>query len=238
MLFRPTVEHAAEASARLIRRVRPVSGRWRNGMRVAVMAAVGVSPIVGVSTAGAATISETFDYTGAEQTFIVPAGVFTVHVIADGGRGGNAKPGTAEPGGAGGLGAKVSGDLSVTPGETLYVEVGGNGGEGLGGYGGSTGAGGFNGGGEGGGGGGGASDVRTSPRALGLSPPDRLIVAGGGGGGGAGGDSTHTTGGAGGAAGFPGQPSESRSLGGGPGTSTRRRPGRRRSIRRLHQRQR
>ena len=142
------------------------------GAAVPACAAVGVLvPWCGVSAAGAETISQTFAYSGAEQTFTVPAGVFSVRVLAVGGSGGSASK-------SGGAAAYVNGELSVTPGETLYVEVGGNGQNQD-----SGGDGGFNGGGNGGGGGGGASDVRTSPRASGLFPGDRLLVAGGGGGG-------------------------------------------------------
>lgn len=104
----------------------------------------------------------------------------------------------------------MSGNLSVSPGQILYVEVGGRGqsiGEG--------GAGGFNGGGSGAGGGGGASDVRTSLRADGLAPDRRLIVAAGGGGGGSSGE---TPGSDGGAAGNPGVFGEY--AGGGAGTET------------------
>jgi hypothetical protein len=131
-----------------------------------VIAVLGVLvPLGGVSAAGAETVTQTFNYTGGEQTFTVPVGVFSVYAVAVGGSGGG---GTL----FGGVAAQVSGELSVTTGETLYVEVGGNGG----------GSGGFNGGGEGAYGGGGASDVRTSPLASGLLPDERLIVAGGGGG--------------------------------------------------------
>ena len=101
----------------------------------------------------------------------------------------------------------MSATLSVTPGQTLYVNVGGNG---------TTDApvrGGLNGGGNtvgspyGGGGGGGASDVRTVSGDL----ASRLLVAGGGGGGG--------NAGTGGNAGFPaGQDGQLLSNGrGGPG---------------------
>jgi hypothetical protein len=164
-------------------------------------------------TFAAGTVSITFNYTGAEQTFTVPAGVFSVQVLAVGGSGGTA-------GALGGVGAQVSGDLSVTPGETLYVEVGGNGqSQGPSNYGGS---GGFNGGGSGGGGGGGASDVRTSPRASGLFPGDRLLVAGGGGG--AGTKRAYACrGGAGGAAGQAGHGKEAGNCsnrGGGAGTQS------------------
>jgi hypothetical protein len=88
-----------------------------------------------------------------EQTFSVPGGVVSLHVVAIGAAGG-------EVGGvSGGAGAEVVGNVTVTPGQTLYVEVGNNGK--------TDGSGGFNGGAEGGtgaGGGGGASDVRTSER--------------------------------------------------------------------------
>jgi hypothetical protein len=67
-------------------------------------------------------------------------------------------------------------NLPVTPGQTLYVEVGGDGGF----------EGGFNGGGTSvfGDGGGGASDIRTDPSTDPGSLASRLLVAGGGGGGG------------------------------------------------------
>ena len=116
----------------------------------------------------------------------MPGGVTSIHVVAIGGAGGVG-------GGNGGFGAKVTADLSVTPGQTLYIEVGGTGKDS-----GAGGGGGFNTGGAGGGGaggGGGDTDVRTVPLASGLSPDLRLLVAGGGGGGGG------TAGGAGGAGG-------------------------------------
>jgi hypothetical protein len=93
----------------------------------------------------------------------------------------------------GGAGATVGADVDVTAGETLYVEVGGNGTQPT--YANTSdstyvytaGVGGFNGGGDaglqvGGGGGGGASDVRTEPAAAAGSLGSRLVVAGGGGG--------------------------------------------------------
>jgi hypothetical protein len=158
---------------------------------------------------GPTTITDSFAYTGAEQTFTVPAGIFQVNVLAIGGNGGNGDE-------QGGNGAQVNGKLNVIPGQTLYIEVGGNGqskGAGLGGF-----NGGGSGGGEGSGGGGGASDVRTSPLALGLTPEDRLIVAGGGGGGGA---NAGCSGGAGGQAGENGQVGSCGDQGGEAGTQTR-----------------
>ena len=106
--------------------------------------------------------SQTFNYTGAQQTFTVPSGVSTITIQTYGAQGTNG----ASPGGLGGY---VSGDLTVSAGNTLYVYVGGRAG--------------FNGGASGhsnGGSGGGASDVRSG----GTAYTDRVIVAGGGGGGG------------------------------------------------------
>ena len=129
----------------------------------------------GAPTAQAAPATQTFNATGGEQTFTVPAGTTSLTVTAVGGDGLGGGAGTV----GGGLGARVDGaTLSVEPGQVLYVEVGRN----------STGvAGGFNGGGAsgggGGGGGGGASDLRTVPRVLFGSLESRLLVVPGGGGG-------------------------------------------------------
>ncbi|WP_406190500.1 PxKF domain-containing protein [Streptomyces sp. NBC_01017] len=124
---------------------------------------------VGAGTASAAEpVAETFGYTSAAQSWTVPAGVTSIHVVADGAQGGQ----------NGGVGARVASDLAVTPGQHLDIYVGGAGG---------TRNGGFNGGGQGGkslwvlpdsGGGGGASDIRPS----GGDPLARLMVAAGGGG--------------------------------------------------------
>ena len=64
----------------------------------------------------------TFNFTGAEQVFKVPTGVSSVHVEAIGAAG--ASVGTV-PGGLGGFAAA---DVSVIPGQLLYIEVGGIGG--------------------------------------------------------------------------------------------------------------
>ena len=166
------------------------------------------------------TVTCTFSSTGSEQTFAVPAGVSSVSAAAVGGRGATGvgtDPGSS--GGLGGFGAQVTGDLAVTGGETLYVEVAGNGA-------GQTG--GFNGGaGSGaaaciGGGGGGASDIRTSPSSAGGSSGSRLLVAAGGGGGGGG--TSQICGfdtGPGGGGGSAGQPGTGvAGGGGGAGTAT------------------
>jgi hypothetical protein len=140
---------------------------------------VGTCFLVAWSPAAAAAETVVFEPTGAEQTFTVPAGVTSVHVVAVGARGGTGA-GAPVPGG---FGAVAIADLAVTPGQVLFVNVGTNGANGV------AGGGGFNGGGDSGtpagnhgGGGGGASDVRTISRSLGTSVFSRLIVAGGGGG--------------------------------------------------------
>jgi hypothetical protein len=176
--------------------------------------AVGLAPIA------ARADTTTFLPTGAEQTFTVPAGVTTIHVLAVGGKGGAGGNSGEYPGGAGGFGAFVTADLPVSPGEVLYVEVGGNGLDGS-----SGGAGGFNGGGAGGapmscdgGGGGGASDVRTAPRSAGTSLSLRLITAAGGAGGGGCYPGPGTPKGDGGDAGMAGVSADGG--GGQPGTAT------------------
>ena len=162
-------------------------GRWRvAGVVIACCCGLG---LLG---AGSALAEEAkFGYTGAEQTFVVPAGVTSVQVVAIGSEGG-----TVTNAALGGVGAVVRGELSVTPEEVLFVEVGGVP---------------FNGGGASthGGGGGGASDVRTVSIGAEPSPGNeaslnsRLLVAAGGGGGGRqnlGGTEPICPGGAGGAA--------------------------------------
>ena len=128
-----------------------------------------------LGSAGSYAQETTFDYTGAMQTYVVPAGVTLVNIEAYGAQGGTSGN-DAVTCTNGGLGGSSTGDLTVTPGETLYIYVGG---EGLAGN-----VGGWNGGGiscanvatcsKGGG----ASDVRQG----GTDLADRVIVAGGGGG--------------------------------------------------------
>ena len=59
----------------------------------------------------------TFNYTGAVQTYTVPAGVFSVNISAAGAQGGG-------EGAGGGLGAIMTADFAVTPGEVLTIVVG------------------------------------------------------------------------------------------------------------------
>ncbi|MBK8954368.1 MAG: HYR domain-containing protein [Saprospiraceae bacterium] len=118
----------------------------------------------------------TFNYTGAMQSWVVPAGVTNISIETYGAQGEN----SACAGNYGGFGANggfASGDLAVTPGQTLYLFVGGQSG--------------YNGGGLAyccpgagckGGNGGGASDLRVG----GILLANRVIVAAGGGGGGGG----------------------------------------------------
>ncbi len=118
--------------------------------------------------------SVTFNYTGSTQQYIVPAGVTSLKVKANGASGAD-----ATTGGKGGNGAYIESIISVIPGDVLYVVVGGTNG--------------YNGGGKAGkagdivrtraingGNGGGASDVRKNDSTL----TGRVVVAGGGGGGG------------------------------------------------------
>jgi hypothetical protein len=157
------------------------------------------------------TATQTFSVAG-EHEFVVPPGVTSLQVTLVGGYG---APGNG--GFGGGTGATMTATLAVSPGQTLYAEVAGDGeaateiDPGSGGYGGG-GAGGYRhflGTSLGGGGGGGASDLRTcstSACSQAASLASRLLVAGGGGGGGGGGYSKFgvPAGGQGGAAEFSG----------------------------------
>ncbi|MEI6765207.1 MAG: glycine-rich protein [Bacteroidota bacterium] len=112
--------------------------------------------------------SASFSYTGATQTWTVPAGVTVVDVVAWGAQGGN----------QGGLGAKVKSRLSVIPGSVLYINVGSQGGTPDAGWNGGGIGGSVSGGAYYGGGGGGATDIRLGGNSL----TNRLLVAAGGGG--------------------------------------------------------
>ncbi len=167
----------------------------------------------------------TCTYISGTNAFAVPAGVRTISVLAIGGSGG----------GAGGLGAAVSGNLGVTPGATLYAAVGANGtvanpgGPATAGGGGSGGVPSFcisdpqlcqqfppGPAGDTGGNGGGASDIRISATDL----SSRLLVAGGGGGAGSAAPGTTIPGGAGGGAAGAGGGTSSSLAGGGGGGGT------------------
>jgi len=149
---------------------------------VAGAGAIGALLVAAAPAVAQSPVTQTYTST-TPTSFTVPANVTSITVQAIGGNGGNA----LGPGGAvvasGGQGRVVNATLPVTPGEVLWIVVGGNGANSSQAF--------------GGGGGGGASDIRTcAPGAstcstAGTSLQSRLIVAGGGGGGGgsaAGGD--------------------------------------------------
>lgn len=146
-----------------------------------------------------------FQYTGHVQAWEVPSCVFKIRLEAWGAQGGSSLLCTSNPDSHttvqndGGLGGYVTGEYDVTPGQKLYIYVGGQGAVGASGIF----DGGFNGGGDGGlfgGGGGGASDIRTIIKDLDY----RILVAGGGGGGNSGGPDAGTGGAGGGLIGHQG----------------------------------
>ncbi len=127
-----------------------------------------------ISDVGAPEHNQTFHYTGKKQTFIVPAGVSKLTVVAHGGEGAgfSVYRSTDTPGFPG----RVHAIIPVHAGEKLYVFVGGSGAHGGfngGGTGGASGSGSYS-----GSSGGGASDVRVGGDKL----KNRIIVAAGGGG--------------------------------------------------------
>ncbi len=164
---------------------------------------------VGAASTPVGPREQVFNATGAMQHYVVPQGICEVSIDAFGAQGGEGSLmhsvgiGVGGPHGfivlpqPGGKGARASSIISVTPGETLDVAVGGKGDPGTSidlGSEGSTldpGTPGWNGGGAGGttdngvnvgGGGGGSSDVRQGGSGL----ANRVVVAGGGGGSGSG----------------------------------------------------
>src|SRR5215213_7891698 len=159
----------------------PLRARGSGEARLRLPAVLAICAVAALALpATASAVTRTFVFTGAPQTFTVPAGVNQITVDASGAQGGQSEDGVA-----GGLGARATATVQVTPGQELQVNVGGQPPAG------NPAPGGFNGGGPGGlaigdptlvggGGGGGASDLRKPPYAL----ADRLVIAGGGGGGG------------------------------------------------------
>lgn len=112
-------------------------------------------------------VTDTFFFTGSQQTFVVPSDVDSMVIDIRG------SAGESPTGGAnGGMGGLVYGNIDVTPGEILYIYVGGINGYNGGGSGGSCG-------GLFAGKGGGATDIRRGGTGL----NNRFAVAGGGGGG-------------------------------------------------------
>lgn len=159
---------------------------------------------------------QTFNATGADQTFVVPAGVTRIFVKMWGAGGGNGRAGGWSYGADGGGGGHTRGLVSVTPGESLTVRVGVGGrtvtfGSSFGGGGGAT----VNADMQYGGQGGGGTYLFRS-----TTP---LLIAGGGGGGGSARAWTGNVGGAGG--GLTGQRGEApyggrSNYAGGGGTQT------------------
>lgn len=133
--------------------------------------------------------TQLFSYTGAIQQFIVPNRVTAIQVNAIGALGGIG--GGGQPGGAG---ANITTTLNVTPGQVLYIVVGGFPGQSATAKYGFAGNGGSNSSGTGyGGAGGGLSGVFTSSSP---ATANALVVAGGGGGGSGSGGTINYNGGA------------------------------------------
>src|SRR6266487_5794765 len=155
-------------------------GFRRSGLRFGLLGllvgSVMLTLLVGSS---AAETASTFTFTGAEQTYSVPAGATAVTITAVGAPGAEAISGDSP-----GKGAVVTATVPLPDNTTtLYVEVGGAGSRDPLSC--APHAGGFNGGGSTtcyGAGGGGASDVRLDSATTALATTDtRLVVAGGGG---------------------------------------------------------
>lgn len=146
-------------------------------VRLGVLLVLAAAGVLGFSESALAESTPFTPKGGTEQEFVVPAGVTHIEVSAVGaaGHAGRSCDSANEP--PGGAGAKVTAQLTVKPGQKLYVDFGG------GGAGGNE----SQGCGPVAGAGGDASDVREEPGGSALkSLQSRLVVAGGGGGGGGG----------------------------------------------------
>ncbi len=164
--------------------------KLRSGALVLALIGAWLTPVA-TAPAARATTRVTFHYTGAARAWIVPAGVTRASFEVYGAQGGGEDV-LGLPIIKGGKGGHTSAKIDVTPGEVIYIFVGGKGHDGgtfLGLPSRHHFRGGFNGGGNGGfnprnhlgsggGGGGGASDIRVGGKHL----TNRVIVAGGGGG--------------------------------------------------------
>jgi hypothetical protein len=150
--------------------------------------------------------SITFDYTGF-QSWVVPAGVTSIQADVRGAQGEDTYLLL------GGKGARVQTTLLVTPGQTLFIYVGGQGGQVSPGIGGSS----FGGGNGGNGGAFGAGGGGAPSRIVRISPMSHIVAGGGGGGGD---DISSANGGDGGENGSNGGPSSGGAGGGGGGTQS------------------
>jgi hypothetical protein len=82
-----------------------------------LVATITVTPVTGLS----APVTTTFAFTGAVQTYTVPAGVTSINIKTWGAQGNS----NALAAAVGGLGGYAEGNLAVTPGQILNVMVGG-----------------------------------------------------------------------------------------------------------------
>ncbi len=165
--------------------------KWWLGLPVAAALALPVPPTGNAPVVHAGTVPPVvveFDFTGAAQTWTVPAGVSEATFDVFGAQGGSGNIEQGPEGHPGGLGGRATATIAVTAGSTVTIMVGGKGDDFVNDPMICNTQGGFNGGGDAGAqdgdegfcgqGGGGASDVRIG----GANLSNRVLVAGGGGG--------------------------------------------------------
>jgi hypothetical protein len=208
--------------ARLVRAARRGGSLAIGGMLLAALAAVPAEAASQRTAAIGAPPKETFSYVGAvDQRTIVPTGATSAFVQVVGGHGGA----TQSPFTTGGDGALVTGDIGVTAGSIITVQVAGYGGDGNGvtnpgdgGWGRSIGGRGGSGSdykGYDGGGGGGSTSLSISS-CSGCTATTLIVAGGGGGAGGTGFLSPFSDGGPGGSSGSAADPGHN-GKGGGAG---------------------
>lgn len=125
---RSTVSEIPQAIAAKTAARRPSESTHRRvRMGLGAIGAALAASALAASTSVAATpptVTEIFASTGVEQSFTVPVGVTSIRVSAIGSAGETGQVDSPFSSAApGGYGADVAGELPVTPGEVLYVEV-------------------------------------------------------------------------------------------------------------------
>ena len=94
----------------------PISFIAQNPGNTPLVATITVTPVTGLSSP----VTTTFAFTGAVQTYTVPAGVTSINLKSWGAQGNSNAGGIV-----GGFGGYAEGNLVVTPGQVLNVNVGG-----------------------------------------------------------------------------------------------------------------
>jgi len=102
--------------------------RWTaGGAAASLIAAMIVTGVAAPGVSAPSTVTQSFGYTGAVQTFTVPAGVTALTISVRGGQGGNGGADATPAPDPGTYAGTVTGTIPVTPGQQLQIAVGSGG---------------------------------------------------------------------------------------------------------------